>query len=454
MFWVDTAPSRVYTLLTNAAIFCGIITPYPALRKEQVRVKIAFCSGHVTGDLKPKGGETISKFKPYIRQFFQRADVFLLVICTVCAIFGILMVDKAVVGMSAGGWDMSAPSKYIAVQTFSMFLGIGAFVLFTIIDADILGSQWKLLCVINVLLLVALIIFGQDDGTGNKSWIRFAGIGIQPSEVIKVLYIIVAAKQMTWLKEHRDIDSFLSIVEMAGHFVIVFGMIIVVSSDLGSATIIMFIFLTMFFVLGVKLYWFALGGAAVAAAVPLLWNYFLKDYQKKRLIAPYDPSIDPDGWGITWQTTQSKLTLASGRLTGVDEGHRATVFTGSGRKPRYDRLYRGHHSAGDHHGAHRARRSQERPPLRYAHLHRRGRGHGLPDFHQHRHVHRHHPGYRHHAPLLQLRGLVNGDDVRGHGSGLRREVQAQAGTLLFDLLRKETACESRLFLFYRGMPVE
>ena len=275
-----------------------------------------------------KGGGIISKFKPYIRQFFQRADIFLLVICTVCAIFGILMVDKAVVGMSAGGWDMSAPSKYIAVQTFSMFLGIGAFVLFTIIDADILGSQWKLLCVINVLLLVALIIFGQDDGTGNKSWIRFAGIGIQPSEVIKVLYIIVAAKQMTWLKEHRDIDSFLSIVEMAGHFVIVFGMIIVVSSDLGSATIIMFIFLTMFFVLGVKLYWFALGGAAVAAAVPLLWNYFLKDYQKKRLIAPYDPSIDPDGWGITWQTTQSKLTLASGRLTGVDEGHRATVFTG------------------------------------------------------------------------------------------------------------------------------
>ena len=327
MFLVDSAAFGVYTLLTNAAATCDIIPPVPALRKEQVRDRIDSAPASGRG-FSRKGGGIISKFKPYIRQFFQRADIFLLVICTVCAIFGILMVDKAVVGMSAGGWDMSAPSKYIAVQTFSMFLGIGAFVIFTIIDADILGSQWKLLCVVNVLLLVALIIFGQDDGTGNKSWIRFAGIGIQPSEVIKVLYIIVAAKQMTWLKEHRDIDSFLSIVEMAGHFVIVFGMIIVVSSDLGSATIIMFIFLTMFFVLGVKLYWFALGGAAVAAAVPLLWNFFLKDYQKKRLIAPYDPSIDPDGWGITWQTTQSKLTLASGRLTGVEEGHRATVFTG------------------------------------------------------------------------------------------------------------------------------
>ena len=268
------------------------------------------------------------KLRPYVKQFFERADIFFFFFCTICSIFGILMVDKAVVGMVTGGWNMSAPSKYIAVQTFSMFLGIGAFVLFTVIDADILGSQWKILCAINVLLLVALVIFGQDDGTGNKSWIRFAGIGIQPSEVIKVLYIIIAAKQMTYIREHDDIDSFFSVVQMAGHFVIVFGMIIVVSSDLGSATIIMFIFLTMFFVLGVKLYWFALGAAAVAAAVPLLWNFFLKDYQKKRLVAPYDPSIDPDGWGITWQTTQSKLTLASGRLTGVDESHRATVFTG------------------------------------------------------------------------------------------------------------------------------
>ena len=70
------------------------------------------------------------------------------------------------------------------------------------------------------------------------------------------------------------------------------------------------------------------GGALVASAVPLLWNYFLKDYQKQRLVAPYDASVDPDGWGIRWQTTQSKMSLASGRLTGVDDEHSTTVFTG------------------------------------------------------------------------------------------------------------------------------
>ena len=274
-----------------------------------------------------KGGADIKKFKPYIKTFFERADIFLLGICLVCAIFGIVMVYLAVVGMEAGG-ALSNPTKFVIVQTFSMFIGIFAFVLFTIIDSDLLGEQWKLLVVVNFLLLIALVVLGQDDGTGNKSWIRFAGIGVQPSEIIKILYIIISAKQMTYLKEYKDINSLMSVLQMAGHFMVWFGAIVVVSSDLGSATVLLCIFLVMFFVLGVRLYWFAAGGAAVAAAIPLLWTYFLKDYQKKRLVAPYDPSIDPDGWGITWQTTQSKLTLASGRLTGVEPGHRYSVFTG------------------------------------------------------------------------------------------------------------------------------
>ena len=259
--------------------------------------------------------------------FWERADLFLLIMCLICSFFGIYMVRIATIAMEASGW-VDSSVKCVIVQVFSLFLGLGAFVILTFIDADLLAEQWKLLCGINIALLVALVFFGSDSGTGNNSWIRFAGIGIQPSEIVKVIYIIISAKHMTWLKEHGDINSFWAVVQMVGHFVILFGLVVVVSSDLGSASILLLIFLSMFFALGVRLYWFALGGAAVAAAIPLLWTHFLKDYQKKRLIAPYDPTIDPDGWGITWQTTQSKLTLASGRLTGVDAEHRATVFTG------------------------------------------------------------------------------------------------------------------------------
>ena len=255
-----------------------------------------------------------------MRQFFQRADIFLLVMSVICASYGLVLVSRATASMGS--------SKFIIVQAFSLFLGLIAFVVLTVLDADILGEQWKWLCVINVALLVALVIFGQDDGTGNKSWIRFAGIGIQPSEVIKVLYIVISAKQMTYLKEYKDINSFMSVVQMAGHFAIVFGMIVVVSSDLGSASILLGIFLIMFFALGARLYWFALGGAAVAALIPVIWSYLLKPYQRNRLLAPYDKTIDPDGWGITWQTTQSRISLANGRLSGVEAGYTPNVFTG------------------------------------------------------------------------------------------------------------------------------
>ena len=169
--------------------------------------------------------------------------------CLICSLFGIYMVRIATIAMEASGW-VDSSVKCVIVQVFSLFLGLAAFVVLTFIDADLLGEQWKLLCVINILLLVALVIFGQDSGTGNKSWIRFAGIGVQPSEIIKVIYIIVSAKQMTWLKEYRDINSVVSVAEMAGHFVIIFGLIVVVSSDLGSAAIILLIFLSMFFAIG------------------------------------------------------------------------------------------------------------------------------------------------------------------------------------------------------------
>ena len=231
--------------------------------------------------------------KKYVKLFFQRADIFLLVLCLICAVISVI-----------------------------------AFVLFTIIDPDILGEQWKWLVLLIFLLLIALWVFGEDDGTGNKSWIRFLGIGIQPSEIIKILYIIISAYQMTLLRQKGDVNSFFAVVQMVAVFAAVFVAIMVVSSDLGNAVILLAIFLVMFFALGVKLYWFALGGAGVAAIIPVLWTYFLKDYQKKRLLSPYDPSIDPDGWGISWQTTQSKLTLASGRMTGVDAEHTRTVFTG------------------------------------------------------------------------------------------------------------------------------
>ena len=238
----------------------------------------------------------------------------LLVLCIICAIFGLVVIHSATL-------TYKNPNKFMFVQTISLIIGIGAFVLLTIMDTELMAEKWIYLCAFNVLFLMLLVPFGVDDGTGNKSWLRFFGIGVQPSEVVKVIYIVIMAKQLTYLRDYKDLNAPMSVAQLAVHFVLLFGLIIGISSDLGSALIILFIFITMVFVAGIKWYWIGIGVAATAALTPFAWNHLLHDYQKKRILAPYDPTIDPAGDGIAWQANQSKMALASGKLTGMGLGN-------------------------------------------------------------------------------------------------------------------------------------
>jgi rod shape determining protein RodA len=77
----------------------------------------------------------------------------------------------------------------------------------------------------------------------------------------------------------------------------------------------------MIFMAGIRWYWIGAGVASFAALMPFAWKYALHDYQKQRILAPYNPNIDPTGDNIAWQANQSKMALASGKLTGMGLGH-------------------------------------------------------------------------------------------------------------------------------------
>lgn len=214
------------------------------------------------------------------------------------------------------GW-----TRYVVVQGFAMLLGIAAFVVFTVIDPDLIADKWVYLTIFNVLFILGLVFFGKGDEVGSRSWYRFAGIGVQPSEIVKVIFIVLLAKQVTNYKEQRTLNKFPSIIKLGLHWALYFGLITVIPNDLGSALIFLAIFVIMLVCAGIAWYWMAAAAAAVAAMVPLFWNFLLKDYQKKRILAPYIPDVvDPTGQGITWQTNHCKDALASGRWTGVGFG--------------------------------------------------------------------------------------------------------------------------------------
>ncbi|MCC8079686.1 MAG: FtsW/RodA/SpoVE family cell cycle protein [Oscillospiraceae bacterium] len=259
---------------------------------------------------------SLKKILPLLKDFFQRADLLLLILAVVSALYGLVAISTATASFDEGS------SGYIAVQSAAIIIGIVLFVVFTVIDIDILADKWPLILAFCVVLMGLLYFFGTGDTeTGNKSWLRFFGIGIQPSEVIRVAYIVLMAKHISYLRDYKRLDHVFSVFQLAVHFMIFFGMIVVISADLGSALVFAFIFVAMLFFAGLKLYWFVIGAAALAAVVPLVWTYFLADYQKERILAPYVASIDPAGEEVRWQTNQSRLALASGRLTGTGLGN-------------------------------------------------------------------------------------------------------------------------------------
>ncbi|MDO4750281.1 MAG: FtsW/RodA/SpoVE family cell cycle protein [Eubacteriales bacterium] len=252
----------------------------------------------------------MKKYIPYIKDFFHRADIVLLALCCICTIFGMVLISSA-----TASYGNSA--RFLIVQTGAFIIGLGLFVVLTVIDIDILADKWPLLFGFAVFLLLLLVPFGEAGDTGNKGWLRFAGIGIQPSEVVKIIYIVLMARHVSYLREFRNLQSPFSVVQVAVHFGFFFVLIVMISDDLGSALVFFFIAVVMLFAAGLRLLWFLIGAAGVAAVSPILWNFFLREDQKNRILAPYVESVDPSGFDVTWQARQSKLALASGQLTGT-----------------------------------------------------------------------------------------------------------------------------------------
>ncbi|MBQ3258005.1 MAG: FtsW/RodA/SpoVE family cell cycle protein [Oscillospiraceae bacterium] len=242
------------------------------------------------------------------KDFFARGDMLLLILCMIASVFGVVVISSATASTGS--------MQYVYVQTLGIFIGLGLYVFFTYVDIDTLADNWPILTVFNVALMCSLIFFGEAGDTGNNGWLRFFGIGVQPSEVVKVSYTVVMAKHIAHLKNRNTLNDFPSVIGLVLHFGSIFGLIIVISQDLGSASIFFMVFALMLFAAGFSWKWFVAGFAAILAVMPFAWTFVLKEYQRDRLLVPYVPSIDPDNSGINWQANQSKIALASGQLTG------------------------------------------------------------------------------------------------------------------------------------------
>ena len=235
----------------------------------------------------------------------------LLLLCVAATVFGIVIISSATAHLDA--------RRYVIVQSAALIIGILLYILFTLIDIDIIAERKELLMIFNCLFLCTLFFWGVEGSTGNRSWLSFRWLpfNIQPAEICKTTFIIVLSKIMSVYRS--KISSPTAIFRMLLPLILMVGLILASSDDAGVALIFVFIFLIMTYCGGVNIGWFLAALAAVAVVVPTAWNWpgLVRADQKARILMFFDPTIDPAGTGVRWQTNMSLSYLQRGGLTGL-----------------------------------------------------------------------------------------------------------------------------------------
>lgn len=245
-----------------------------------------------------------------LKDFSKKGDVFLLILCLIVSGFGMVCIASAT---SADKFDGNV--RYIILQMLSVGVGALAYVVVSSIDLDVLSEHRMALVAFNCFLLLLLVPFGFDNGSGNNSWLKLPLVPflIQPAEICKITYVIIMASVMA--SHQNNISSIPSVLHMVFHLGLLVGLNLVLSSDMGVSLIFVFIFIGMAFAGGVSLWWFAAAMGGIAVGFPILWQ-FLGEYQKNRIRILYDPTIDPLGTNERYHSMMNLRSLTGGGLTG------------------------------------------------------------------------------------------------------------------------------------------
>ena len=163
---------------------------------------------------------------------------------------------------------------------------------------------------ISLSLLLLVPILGSFGG-GARRWIDLGFFSLQPSELAKVALLLVLARFFHYYAPPQGYG-----VRELLYPALLVGLpagLVLAEPNLGTATILGLIFLSLVFAAGIRLRTLGLAAMAVASILPILWQH-MKPYQRDRISSFLHPDLDPLGSG--YHMLQSKITVGSGMLWG------------------------------------------------------------------------------------------------------------------------------------------
>ena len=167
---------------------------------------------------------------------------------------------------------------------------------------------------LSLLLLVGLFFFAPEIRDVRR-WYEIGPFLFDPGEIFKIVIIILLAKFFS----NRHVEMYkVSHIVLAGFYVLLPTFLIFRQPDLGSALIIVIMWIGVLLISGIKLRQFLAICLLGVALLGVGWSFFLKDYQKDRVVAFIEPQLDPQGIG--WQQAQAQIAIGSGGIWGQGIG--------------------------------------------------------------------------------------------------------------------------------------
>jgi len=195
-------------------------------------------------------------------------------------------------------------------QILRFAAGLIVVLVIAVIDIRI-WMRWAYVIYVATLATLFAVEFFGLIGMGAQRWLYFGWFQLQPSELMKIALVLALARyfhRMTLDDARRPALLVTPILMLLAPMVLVLR-----QPDLGTAAMLVVGAGAIFFVSGVALRYFAIGGAIAAAGVPIAWQ-FLREYQRERILTFLNPEADPLGAG--YHILQSKIALGSGGLFG------------------------------------------------------------------------------------------------------------------------------------------
>ncbi|MCQ2478690.1 MAG: FtsW/RodA/SpoVE family cell cycle protein [Clostridia bacterium] len=239
-----------------------------------------------------------------IADFIRETDKLLLSLCVFSSLYGCLAVFTSTRYLHT--------SRPFLVQLISLVLGVTAAVVISVFDFETFLRRWYLFAALGVIPVILTFFFGfAPGGTDDKAWLDFGFTTFQPSELLKICFIVTFSTHLNKVKKEINKPKYLIPLCIHGAFPV---LLIHFQGDDGTAVVFLFMFVCMMWAAGVSWKYFVAAFSVLLISSPLIYFFVMNEDQRSRIIHILD--IESDIKGATYQQYYGRMALANGGFFG------------------------------------------------------------------------------------------------------------------------------------------